>query len=84
MKKIITLILITVSLNCLGQGVDTAAQRKKNEVNKFVSELVQKTSIKDFREWLYESNTGVKDFEAFNKMYNEFIRQKYLADKGKK
>ena len=86
MKKIITLILIIVSLNCFSQGnsVKDSARKQQEEINKFVSELVVKTSIKDFQAWLYESNAGVKDFEVFNKMYNEFIRQKYLASKEKK
>lgn len=87
MKKLLTLLLITISINCFSQGnsvKDTAAQRKQTEeINKFVSDLVSKTSIKDFQAWLYESNAGVKDFEVFNKMYNEFIRQKYLASKAK-
>lgn len=89
MKKLLTLLLIIASLSSFSQGnsvkQDTAAQRKQQEeINKFVSELVVKTSIKDFQSWLYESNAGVKDFEVFNKMYNEFIRQKYAASKAKK
>lgn len=94
MKKLFLLILIIVSLNSFGQGKaastlnvmpDTAAQRKEQEAaNKFVSELVSKTSIKDFQHELYEMNVGVKDMEAFIRLYNFYINQKYIQSKSSK
>lgn len=89
MKSIITLFLIIASFTLSAQGTsakpDTAAQRKQQEeIQKFVGDLIQKTSIKDFQAWLYEMNAGVKDFEAFNKLYNAFIEQKYKEFKAKK
>lgn len=62
---------------------DTAAQRKEIEAaNKFVSELVQKTSIADFQKWVYE-NLPAKKNDEFIQLYNYFIQQKYLATKTK-
>lgn len=89
MKILITLFLIIASFTLSAQGTsakpDTAAQRKQQEeIQKFVGDLIQKTSIKDFQAWLYEMNAGVKDFEAFNKLYNAFIEQKYKEFKAKK
>lgn len=86
MKQIITLILIIVSLSAGAQGnsvKDTAAQRKEIEAaNKFVSELVQKTTIADFQKWVYE-NLPAKKNDEFIQLYNYFIQQKYLATKTK-
>lgn len=91
MKQIFLLAAILFSVTVFGQTstkpvvVDTAAQRKQQEeIQKFVVDLVSKTSIKDFQAWLYEMNAGVKDFEAFNKLYNAFIEQKYKEFKAKK
>lgn len=86
MRKTFLAFLILVSLNSFAQGnsvrQDTAAARKQQEeANKFVNELVTKTSIKDFQTWLYENNAGVKDFEVFNRLFNAFIEQKYRATK---
>lgn len=80
MKKLFLSLLVIVSLTSFGQGVsnDTAAaKRAQDEANKFVADLVQKTSIKDFQAWLIEMNVGVKDFEVFNNLYTAFIRQKF-------
>jgi hypothetical protein len=86
MKHIFLSIAIIFSLSAFGQGTsvkqDTAAIRKEQEaINKFIGELVTKTSIADFQKWMYDNNAGVKDFEVFNRMYNAFIQQKYVQSK---
>lgn len=87
MKQLFLIIAIAFSVTVSAQGTsvkDTAAQRKEQEaINKFISELVQKTSIADFQKWMYDNNAGVKDFEMFNRMYQAFINQKYVASKSK-
>lgn len=88
MKQIIIFsIAIAFSISASGQGntVDTGAARKQQEeANKFVTELVTKTSIKDFQAWLIEMNVGVKDFEVFNNLYTAFIRQKFAQSQQPK
>lgn len=90
MKKLLTAIaFVLVTTISFSQGTsvktDTTAQRKEQEaINKFISELVSKTSIKDFQQWMYDNNAGVKDFEVFNRMYQAFIQQKYIASKNSK
>lgn len=88
MKKLFLVIAIAFSVSAFGQGnsvkSDTAAIIKEQEAaNKFVSELVSKTSIKEFQEWVYE-NLPAKQSDEFIRLYNYFIQQKYLAAKGKK
>lgn len=77
MKGIILLILIAVSLQSFGQ--DTAAIRKQQEeANKFVQNLVTKTSLSDFQKWMYENVSAKQMNEAsFQQLYNLFVQQKY-------
>jgi hypothetical protein len=99
MKQILFSILLIVSLQLFGQGSktittyppkivadDTAAIRKEQEAaNKFVIDLVTKTSLKDFQVWMYE-NVSAKQMNeySFQQLYNLFIQQKYYASKSKK
>jgi hypothetical protein len=76
-------IAILISVASFSQQ-DTAAIRKEQEAaNKFVSALITKTSIKDFQTWLIDNNVGIKDWEVFQKLYNAFIQQKFIASKSK-
>jgi hypothetical protein len=86
MKIIILLIAISFSLSASAQGnsakekVDTAAIRKQQEeASKFITELVAKTSIKDFQAWVYENATA-KNNDELAKLINGFIQQKYYQN----
>jgi hypothetical protein len=84
MKKTFFVIAIAFSLSASAQGTsvkDTASIRKEQEAaNKFVIELVSKTSIKDFQQWVYE-NLPAKKNDEFVQLFNYFIQQKYLQSK---
>ncbi len=72
MKKLITVIAIFFSLTASAQ-TDSVQQAK---INKEVTEIITKTSVKEFQEFLYE-NMRVKEYENFLLYYNEFIKRKY-------
>ncbi len=86
MKRTILAIALLVSLQSFSQGnsvKDTAAQRIEQEaINKFVENLVSKTTIADFQKWVYE-NLPAKKNDEFLEVYRFFINQKYAATKTK-
>jgi len=76
------LIFIAVVLSSISYGQTNKADSiKQAEANKVVTEIVTKTSIKTFQEWLFETMTA-KQYNDFMQYYNEYIRQQY-ADKTK-
>lgn len=87
MKKLFLVIAIAFSVSAFGQGnsvkSDTAIRKEQEAANKFVGELVSKTSIKEFQAWVYE-NLPAKQHDEFIRLYNYFIQQKYMASKSKK
>ncbi len=85
MKKTFLAITLFISLASFGQGTavnqDTAALRKEQEaINKFVENLVAKTTMADFQKWVYE-NLPAKKNDEFLEVYRFFINQKYAATK---
>jgi hypothetical protein len=86
MKKIITTLLLVVSLNAFSQSkqqVDSVALW-----NKHLDSALSHTSIKDFQLWLYE-NATVKQYNEskFVDLYNAYIQfqmQLFLQPKNKK
>lgn len=76
MKNLI-FILIAVVLSSISYGQTTKADSiKQVEQQKIVTEIVTKTPIATFQEWLYKNMTAEK-YNEFVQFYNEYIRQQY-------
>ena len=86
MKKFIvlffSLLAITVCFSQTGATKKLTAQDsallEQQAANKFVDSVVTKTSIKEFREFLYSTITAKQlDEGKFIELYDFFIRSKY-------
>ncbi len=82
MKKITTALLLIISLQSFSQKVDSVALW-----NQHLDSVLNKTSMKDFRLWLYENATEKQTNESkFVDLYNAFIQfqySKWIASKSK-
>ena len=79
MKKAILAILIVVSVSAIGQTSAKSVNAdsvKQAEVQKMVTEIVTKTPIQVFQEWLFETMTA-KQYNDFIQYYNAFIQKEY-------
>lgn len=96
MKRIICFIFcLTIFLFCNSQSgtsskmtaADSAAKLQQ-ELNKFIDSLVSKTTLKEFREFLYANVTGKQsDEEKWVVLYDFFVRTKanqWIAEQEKK
>lgn len=94
MKKAICFIFcLTFFLFCNSQttskmtAADSAAKLQQ-ELNKFIDSVVSKTTLKEFREFLYTNVTGKQsDEEKWVVLYDFFVRTKasqWVAEQEKK
>lgn len=81
MKKL--MLFITVSLfativQAQGNSVKPTKEDslKQVEANKIVQEIITKTPIKDFQEWLYKTMPADK-YDEFKAYYTAFIQLQY-------
>ena len=81
MKQLLTVLIIAISFSASAQS--KADSLRQVEVNNKVNEIITKTPIKDFQEWLYDA-VSAKKYGEFIELYNAFIRLKFEADKPKK
>lgn len=75
MKKILFAFLFVLAIKTNAQ-TSKADSIKQAEINKVVNEIVTKTSIATFQEWLYKTMTAEK-FNEFLQYYNGYIQQAY-------
>jgi hypothetical protein len=83
MRKTFLAIAILFSVSVFGQGTSVKQDTAKQEaISKFVETIVTKTSIADFKKWVYE-NLPAKKNDEFLVLYRYFINQKYAESKNK-
>jgi len=78
MRIIFTTLLILISFCGFAQSKTDSVQQA--QINKAVTEIINKTSVKEFQEFLYE-NMRAKEYDVFLQYYNEFIKRKYQQKK---
>lgn len=81
MKKLllfITVILFAISVQSQGNSVKPSKEDslKQVEINKVVQEIITKTPVKDFQEWLYKTMPA-EAYDQFARYYNAFIQLQY-------
>lgn len=72
-KTIITITIIIFSLSCFSQNIDSV---KQAEINKKIIQIEDKTSIQEFKVWLYKNYLTAEKWQEFFNSYNAFIGYK--------
>lgn len=65
-----------ISLTCFSQTKQDSLGQA--EARHFIDSTVNKTSMNEFRSWLYE-NFSAKKYDEFMFYYNSFLQNKYSA-----
>jgi hypothetical protein len=75
MKKLLTILILTISLNSFSQ---TLTKEDSLAASKYIDSLEKRTSILEFKLWCDANATGTKkDFETLQGFYNLYINQKF-------
>lgn len=75
MKKLISILLILISVNAISQTKEDSLLII--EANAYVDSIAKKIPLIELREWTYK-NTSAERYDLFMGLYNAFLQEKGL------